>query len=71
MKQPRTVKGTFASQYPEKRGEPISLRLPKNLDKKLREVVGWQSKEDNLKLKMWLEKTIAEALREKGDDLEK
>jgi hypothetical protein len=71
MKQPRTVKGTFASQYSEKRGEPISLRLPKNLDKKLREVVGWQSKEDNLKLKIWVENAIAEALRENGVNLEK
>jgi hypothetical protein len=33
-------------------------------------VVGWQSKEDNLKLKIWVEKAIAEALRENDVDLE-
>ena len=62
MLQPRTDKGTFESQYKERRGQPIALRLPGNLDKKLREVVGWESGEDNPKLKQWIEEAIAARL---------
>jgi TfoX/Sxy family transcriptional regulator of competence genes len=62
MKQPRTEKGTFESQYTEKRGQPIAIRLPESLDKQLREVVGWESASDNPKLKQWIEKAIAAQL---------
>ena len=63
MQQPRTKKGTFKSQYPERRGEPIAIRLPESLDRKLRELVDWKSSADNPKLKQWLEETIAEKLK--------
>ena len=59
MQQPRTEKGTFASQYQERRGQPIALRLPKSLDAQLRGAVGWKSSEDNPKLKQWIEEAIA------------
>lgn len=60
--QPRTDKGTFGSQYKERRGQPIALRLPENLDKKLREAIEWESNEDNPKLKQWIEEAIAAQL---------
>jgi hypothetical protein len=59
MKQPRTEKGTFESQYKERRGQPIAIRLPESLDTQLREVVGWESASDNPKLKQWIEEAIA------------
>lgn len=62
MKQPRTGKGTFESQYKERRGQPIALRLSESLDTKLRKVVGWKSAEDNPKLKQWIEEAIAARL---------
>jgi hypothetical protein len=62
MKQPRTEKGTFESQYQERRGQPISIRLPESLDTKLRKVVGWESSADNPKLKQWIEEAIAARL---------
>ena len=62
MQQPRTKKGKFESQYKEKRGQPISIRLPESLDQKLRDAVGWESSADNPKLKHWLENAIATQL---------
>ena len=64
MKQPRTTKGKFTSQYQERRGQPISLRLPETLDRELREVVGWTGSADNPELKAWVEEAIAQRLRE-------
>ena len=64
MQQPRTKKGTFESQYKERRGQPISIRLPESLDQKLRDAVGWESSADNPKLKQWLEDAIAARLSE-------
>ena len=64
MQQPRTKKGTFESQYKERRGQPISIRLPESLDAQLRDAVGWKSSEDNPKLKEWLEDVIAARLSE-------
>ncbi len=64
MQQPRTKKGTFESQYKERRGQPISIRLPESLDQKLRDAVGWKSSEDNPKLKQWLEDAIMARLSE-------
>lgn len=67
MQQPRNKKGTFESQYKEKRGQPIALRLPQSLDGQLRDAIGWQSSEDNPKLKQWIEKAIAARLLENKD----
>jgi hypothetical protein len=67
MQQPRNKKGTFESQYKEKRGQPIALRLPQSLDGQLRDAIGWQSSEDNPKLKQWIEKAIAARLSENKD----
>ena len=64
MQQPRTKKGKFESQYKEKRGQPISIRLPESLDQKLRDAIGWESSADNPKLKQWLEDAIAARLSE-------
>ena len=63
MQQPRTKKGKFDSPYSERRGKPISIRLPESLDQQLRELVGWQSSADNPKLKQWLEEAITEKLQ--------
>ena len=63
MQQPRTKKGKFGSPYPERRGKPISIRLPESLDQQLRELVGWQSSADNPKLKQWLEEAISDKLQ--------
>lgn len=60
--QPRADTGRFASHYEEPRGEAIALRLPKSLDEKLRQVVGWHSKADNPALKAWVEAAILEKL---------
>jgi hypothetical protein len=68
MQQPRNKKGTFESQYKEKRGQPIALRLPQSLDGQLRDAVGWKSSEDNPKLKQWIEKAIAARLSENKDN---
>jgi hypothetical protein len=62
MMQPRTEKGKFESQYKERRGQPIALRLAESLDTKLRKVVEWKSAEDNPKLKQWIEEAIAAQL---------
>ena len=64
MQQPRSKTGKFESQYKEKRGQPISIRLPESLDQKLRDAVGWSSSADNPKLKQWLEDAIAARLSE-------
>jgi hypothetical protein len=68
MQQPRNKKGTFESQYKEKRGQPIALRLPQSLDEQLRDAIGWKSSEDNPKLKQWIEKAIAARLSENKDN---
>ena len=62
MQQPRTKKGTFESQYRERRGQPIALRLPESLDARLRDAVGWKSSGDNPQLKQWIEEAIAARL---------
>ena len=64
MQQPRTKKGTFESQYKERRGQPIALRLPESLDAQLRDAVDWKTSEDNPKLKQWIEEAIAARLSE-------
>ena len=64
MNQPRTEKGTFESQYKERRGQPIAIRLPESLDARLRDAVEWKSSEDNPKLKRWIEEAIAARLEE-------
>jgi hypothetical protein len=66
MQQPRNKKGTFESQYKEKRGQPIAIRLPESLDAQLRDTVGWKSSEDNPKLKQWIEEAISTQLSEKA-----
>jgi hypothetical protein len=71
MQQPRTDKGTFESQYSERRGQPISLRLPENLDRKLREAVSWESGADNPKLKQWIEEAIAAKLSDTATEPKK
>ncbi len=63
MKQPREPTGKFASQYKERRGNTISIRLPKSLDEATRTAAGWNSTEDNPKLKHWIEDAIAERLK--------
>jgi hypothetical protein len=68
MQQPRNKKGTFESQYKEKRGQPIAIRLPESLDAQLRDAVGWKSSEDNPKLKQWIEEAIAARLSENKDN---
>ena len=60
--QPRSPRGRFSSQYKERRGETIALRLPESLDQQLREAAGWKSKDDNRALKDWVEQAIAEKL---------
>jgi hypothetical protein len=52
--QPRE-NGRFGSPYKERRGEPISLRLPQSLDHHLRVVAGEG-------LKDWVEQAIREKL---------
>ncbi|MDJ0573015.1 MAG: hypothetical protein QNJ53_28810 [Pleurocapsa sp. MO_192.B19] len=66
MQQPRTKKGTFESQYKERRGQPIALRLPESLDAQLRDAVDWKTSEDNPKLKQWIEEAIAARLSEQN-----
>ncbi len=68
MLQPRTKKGTFESQYKERRGQPIAIRLPESLDAQLRDAVGWESSGDNPKLKQWIEEAIAARLSENKDN---
>lgn len=63
---PRGEAGRFASMYSERRGNAIALRLPLSLDQALRQVVGWESKDDNAVLKAWVEDAIAEKLRRCG-----
>jgi hypothetical protein len=63
MKQPRQKTGKFASPYQERRGNPISLRLPQSLDEAMRAAVSWQSAEDNHKLKEWIEDAISQKLK--------
>jgi hypothetical protein len=67
MQQPRNKKGTFESQYKERRGQPIAIRLPESLDAQLRNAVGWKSSEDNPKLKQWIEQAIAGRLSENNN----
>lgn len=52
--QPRNG-GKFASPYKERRGNPISLRLPQSLDQHIRVVAGPD-------LKDWVEQAIREKL---------
>lgn len=55
--QVRNERGRFDSPYKERRGDPISLRLPVSLDQKLRDRCG----NDRAKIRAFIE----EALREK------
>lgn len=67
FEQPRAATGRFISCYTERRGDAIALRLPRSLDRQLRQAVGWQSKADNKALTAWVEAAIAEKLqRQKG-----
>jgi len=59
MKQPRITGGKFGSQYKERRGDVIALRLPQSLDEALRAAAG-----DNLKT--WVEEAIALKLKHEG-----
>ncbi|PSB29915.1 hypothetical protein [Stenomitos frigidus] len=61
--QPRLSQGTFASQYKERRGAAaIALRLPVSLDAQVRAAAGWQSKEDNEALRVWVEQACRSAV---------
>ena len=60
--QPRNPQSKFQSQYKERRGEAIALRLPLSVDEKVRAAANWQDKADNPKLKAWIEAAIREKL---------
>lgn len=63
IQQPRDTKsGKFGSEYKEKRGEVIALRLPQSLDQEVRDRAGWKSAADNYKLKEYVEAAIREKL---------
>lgn len=64
------VRGRFESIYSEPRGEAIALRLPQSLDERLRKAVGWQSKDDNDKLKAAVEAAIKKFLGETEADID-
>lgn len=57
--QPRAG-GMFQSQYQERRGEAIALRLSASLDAQVRQAAGWQSKADNTALRDWVEAACKE-----------
>ena len=63
-------RGRFESTYKEPRGDVIALRLPQSLDQKVRAAAGWKSKEDNTKLKKWIEKALESALNQTTPELE-
>lgn len=56
MSQPRAAGGKFGSQYKEKRGAAIALRLPISLDEAVRAAAGEE-------LKAWIEDAIALKLK--------
>lgn len=58
QRQPRGSRSRFASPYDERRGEPISFRLPISLDLSLRSAVGWRSSADNPRLKAAVENAL-------------
>lgn len=60
--QPRNAKAKFQSQYKERRGDAIALRLPASLDEQVRAAAAWQDKTDNPKLKAWIEAALREKL---------
>jgi hypothetical protein len=62
MQQPRDSSGTFTSPYSERRGDPISFRLPHSLDAQVRQASGWQSGADNAALRVWIETALSSAL---------
>ena len=61
-KQPRSANAKFQSQYKERRGDAIALRLPLSVDEKVRAAANWQDKADNAKLKAWIEAALREKL---------
>ena len=61
-KQPRNAQSKFQSQYKERRGDAIALRLPVSLDEQVRTAANWLDKTDNPKLKAWIETALREKL---------